>query len=173
MKKAFLLTLTVIVTTVATAQTNSKDDQALRNIIATLEKGWNTKSGETFSGVFAEVHDYIVVNGYYFPGFTRQGNAAAHQGLFNGIYKENRLKLKIDKVQFFRPDLAQITALGALYSKDSTVPADPAAIMTLIAEKKNEDWKIISFHNHHLESFIDRERSPIPLQVMYASWYKN
>lgn len=151
--------------------TSHRDEPAVHALIATLEDGWNTKSGKTFSSVFADVHDYIVVNGLYFSGFTRQGNAAAHQGLFDGIYKNRIIKLVVDKVTFFRPDLAQIIAIGGSYEKGSTLPEDPSIIMTVIAEKKNEVWKIISFHNHSLEGDI-KQASPMPMNVMYASWYK-
>jgi uncharacterized protein (TIGR02246 family) len=156
----------------ASAQTKPTDEQAVRNIVSTMETGWNDKNGDKFSSVFADVHDYIVVNGFYFPGFTKQGNAAAHQGLFNGVYKTVDIKLNVDKISFVRNDLAMIHILGASYQKGTAVPADPMIIMTVLAEKKNDNWKIISFHNHDLTSFEEKERSPVPMNVMYASWYK-
>ncbi|HEV7780939.1 MAG TPA: SgcJ/EcaC family oxidoreductase [Chitinophagaceae bacterium] len=172
MKKLILMATIISATMVAHAQSNQADEQAVRNICVTLEKAWNEKSGELFSSVFADVHDYIVVNGYYLPGFTRERNAATHQGLFDGIYKNTSIKLKIDKISFTRPDLAMINVLGARYNKDSMVPADPMAIMTILVEKKKDGWKIISFHNHEMEAF-DKDRMPVPMQVMFASWYKN
>lgn len=164
--------MTTLVMSASIAQNNSADEKAVRNIVSTLETGWNNKSGETFSSVFADVHDYIVVNGFYFPGFTRQRNAAQHQILFDGMYKDHTIILKVDKISFIRPDLAMVHILGAGYEKGTTAPADPEIIMTVLAEKKNDVWKIISFHNHNLESFKDKARSPVPLEVMYASWYK-
>lgn len=155
----------------AVTQVN-KDEEAIKGILTTLEKGWNAKSGETFSSVFADVHDYIVVNGMYFPGFTQKGNAAAHQSLFDGVYKTYDIKLKADKVTFFRPDLAQVVVIGAGYTKGGAAPQDPTIIMTLMVEKKGEDWKIISFHNHELNTADIQQRSPMPLKAMYASWYR-
>ncbi len=173
MKKTIILSImTTLVMSAAIAQNNTADEQSLRNIPTTLENGWNNKSGETFSSVFADVHDYIVVNGYYFPGFTKEHNAKQHQMLFDGIYKSVDIKLKVDKISFIRSDLAMLHILGASYGKGGAIPKDPEIIMTVLAEKKNDSWKIISFHNHTLESFKDRERSPMPLEVMYASWYK-
>jgi hypothetical protein len=43
--------------------------------------------------------------------------------------------------------------------------------MTVIAEKKNDLWKIISFHNHELNIEEIKQRG-VPLNIMYASWYK-
>lgn len=173
MKTIIFMAATVLATNWATAQTDNKDEQAVRSIFATLEKGWNSKSGETFSSVFADVHDYIVVNGFYFPNFTQQRNAAAHQSLFDGRYKTYDIKLKVDKVSFIRPDLAQAIVLGAGAERTAGTPADPNIIMTTLVEKKDGQWKIISFHNHNLESFNDQANAPFPLNVMYASWYKN
>src|SRR5687767_11970129 len=100
MKKIIIMSLTVLITTVSYSQTNSKDEQAVQNIFSTIQNGWNEKNGEKFASVFADVHDYIVVNGMYFSNFTRQGNAAAHQGLFNGVYKNVNVKLIVDKISF-------------------------------------------------------------------------
>ena len=170
MKKIIIMTLTVLSSTMSFGQTNSKDEQAIQNIVSTLQNGWNEKNSEKFSSVFADVHEYIVVNGMYFSNFTRQGNAASHQGLFNGIYKNVNVKLITEKISFLRPDLALVTATGGRYSNEKPIPEDPEIIMTVLAEKKNNEWKIISFHNHNLEASV--KQSPMPMNVMYASWYK-
>jgi uncharacterized protein (TIGR02246 family) len=161
-----------IASVVSLVPTQNKDEEAIRGLLINMEIAWNNKNGESFSSVFADVHDYIVLNGMYFPGFTKKGNAAAHQGLFNSIYKTYDIKLKVDKISFLRPDLAQVTILGAGYTKGEAVPQDPTIIMTVIAEKKEDAWKIISFHNHELNKEEIKQRSPMPLNVMYASWYK-
>jgi uncharacterized protein (TIGR02246 family) len=148
------------------------DEEAIKGVMSTLEKGWNSKSGETFSSVFADVHDYIVINGLYFSGFTTRGNAGAHQGLFNGVYKSKDIKIKVDKIAFLRSDLALVTAYAGMYETGGTSPKDPSAIMTVIVEKKNDAWKIISFHNHSLDEVLAMKQTPVPMNVMYASWYK-
>lgn len=156
----------------AFSQTQTKDEEALRAIFTTLEKGWNAKNGEIFSSVFAPTHDYVVVNGLYFSNFSRQANAFAHQGLFDGMYKTYDIRLKVDKINFIRPELAMVHTLGAGFEKGKPIPEHPGIIMTVLAEKKDGDWKIISFHNHNLESFREGVHAPMPLNVMYASWYK-
>ena len=169
MNKIIFLTITTLFAISGFAQ-KEKDEQALRAIVSTIESSWNNKSGQAFASVFADVHDYIVVNGLYFPGFTRQGNATAHQSLFDGVYKSRNVTMKVDKVQFVRPDLAMIHALAATYDIGTSVPADPGAIMTILAEKQKDGWKIISFHNHELNPDLKQKR-PMPLNVMFASWY--
>jgi uncharacterized protein (TIGR02246 family) len=172
MKQTLILMAITLTLSTANAQVNTADETSIRNLATVLEKGWNAKDGATFASVFADQHDYIVINGFYFSGMSRQQNAFAHQGLFNGIYKTNTLIMKIDKVTFFTPELAQMTVLAATY-EGTTKPADPTAIMTIITQKQKDGWKIISFHNHSLAESFAAKTPPVPYQVMYASWYKN
>lgn len=171
MNKIILMALAALATTLCFAQTNSKDEMAVRSLITTLETGWNNKSGAVFSSAFADVHDYIGVDGMYFSNFTKKQNEVAHQGLFDGVFKNRIIKLKVDKVTFFRKNLAQVIAIGANYEKGSNPPEDPGIIMTVKAEKKNKVWKIISFHNHAFNAEVIKQRG-VPLNVIYASWYK-
>lgn len=171
MKKVVSTLLAANLLVSAMAQ-NTDDEKSINAVFATLEKGWNSKSGQVFSSAFADVHDYIVVNGMYFSKLTRQGNAAAHQSLFDGVYKARDINLKVDKIQFIRSDLAMATAIGAGYQTGTTAPTDPGIIMTVLLEKKDADWKIISFHNHEIDASELKQRSPMPLNVMYAAWYK-
>lgn len=173
MKKVVLIIgLVFAVNQVLKAQNTKEDEQAITGIVQTLQSGWNEKNGEKFASSFADVHDYIVVYGMYLPGFTKVQNAKAHQQLFDGPYKTSQLKLQADKIRFYRSDLAQLTIIGGNYQKDQAIPKDPSIIMTLIVEKQKEGWKIISFHNHELNMEAIRKASPMPLEAMYASWYK-
>lgn len=73
MKKSILMSLTLLTATLSFAQQNNNDEQAVRSLVTTLETGWNNKSGETYASAFANVHDYIVVNGMYFSNWTKKG----------------------------------------------------------------------------------------------------
>lgn len=175
MKKTIFMATLISAAISATAQTNNADEQALRNIVSTMQKGWNAKDGKTFASGFAKVHDYIVINGMYLSAITPEMNANAHQGIFNSIYKTTDLELRVDKITFVRPDLALMYAIGATYQHGTAVPEDPMGIISMLVEKKDGEWKIISFHNCDIEvSFdpADAAKSPVPPKVMYASWYK-
>ncbi len=85
------------------------------------------------------------------------------------------IRLKVDKIKFIRPDIALMHVIGVMYGKGTEVPKDPGVLMSLLLEEKEGKWQIISFHNLDLETFQNKEienGSPIPLNVMYASWYK-
>ncbi len=149
---------------------NENDPDAIRSIIATMQKGWNARDGQLFASVFDGEHDYIVLNGLYFPGMSRQANARAHQDLFNGIYKDENVEMRTDRIRSLRKDLVQVTVFSSRYLVNAPLPEHPQSIMTILMEKKNHEWKIISFHNHALDSSV--QHGPLPMNLMYAGWYQ-
>ena len=175
MKKTIMLSTIAALTMNASIAQDKTDEQSIRNIVTTMQTGWNAKDGKIFASGFAKVHDYIVINGMYMSGITTEINAASHQNIFNTIYKTTSVELRIDKINFVRPDLAFMYVLGVTYPQGTAIPENPSAIISMAVEKKNNEWKIISFHNSPIEvSFNtgDEARSPIPPKQMYASWYK-
>ena len=172
-----LFTLPIIffaVTTLTHAQLNDNDRTALRTMVQTLEDGWFAKSGKKFASQFAPVHDYIVWNGMYMSNITPEENAIAHQGIFDTFYKYTDLKLRVDKMKSLRPDLALIHVLGATYERGTAAPENPKVIITMLVEKQNDTWKIISFHNCDIEISFDPDAqttSPVPPRAMFGSWY--
>jgi len=178
MKKTIILSvITAFIMNAAIAQQDkAADEQVIRGIVSNMQTGWNNKDGKIFASSFAKVHDYIVINGMYLSGITQEINAASHQGIFNSIYKTTDLQLKMDKISFVNPNLALVYILGATYQHGTAVPENPGAMISLVIEKKNDDWKIISFHNGPIQvSFNpgDEARAPVPPKQMFASWYKN
>jgi uncharacterized protein (TIGR02246 family) len=175
MKKLMLIASITIFSLAAAAQTGNKDEESIRDVVKTMETGWAEKSGEKFASVFAPVHDFVVWNGYYFPNQNRQANAAGHNFLFRGPYKTMDVRLKVDKIKFIRNDIALVHTLGGLYEKGKPAPENPGVLMSMLMEKKDGIWQILSFHNLDLESFQDKEiaaGSPMPASIMYANWYK-
>lgn len=175
MKKSIIMATLISTAIAVKGQTGASDEQAIRNIVATMQKAWNVKDGKLWASGFAKVHDYIVINGMYLSAITPEINANAHQGIFNSIYKTTDLELRVDKVTFVRPDLALVYVIGATYQHGTAVPENPGGMISMVVEKKNDEWKIISFHNCDIEISFDgagANQSPIPPKVMYASWYK-
>lgn len=157
-----------------TAQTTSQDETAINAAIHMMEEGWNAKSGKLFARPFAQTHDYIVVNGLYLPQISVEGNAEVHQRIFDTVYKNNMLRLVVDKVKFIRPDLALVHVFAGSHEAGTPEAKHPTAIISGILEKQGGEWKIISFHNCNIEVSFEpgaRTGSPKPLTEVYASWY--
>lgn len=150
------------------------DEQAISNLIDIMQQGWNSGNGATFASAFAEDHDFIVWNGYYMKHNTISDNARGHQQIFDTFYKDTQLFYTIDKIKFIRKDLALIHVFGAVAPKGNTRPKDPQVLFSAIAEKKDSEWKLISFHNLDLEVFQNEQLmkgAPAAPSVMYANWY--
>lgn len=175
MKKLFTLSVLFIgFITAATGQISMKDQEAIRNAVRTMQDGWNARSGQMFSTSFAPTHDYIVWNGLYFNDQSRENNARAHQGIFDSVYKTTDVKLTVDDMRQIREDLVLVHVLGATYEHNTPVPDNPKVIISMLMEKQNSEWKIISFHNSDIEISFEPgvpNGSPVPPQAMFKSWY--
>lgn len=175
MKKLCMLSilLTGIIVT-SFAQINPRDEAAIHSIVRTMEQGWNAKSGKIFSTHFAPTHDYIIWNGVFLNELTREGNAMSHQGIFDSFYKTTDLRVVVNKIRPIREDLALVQVLGATHEHNTPVPENPKVIITMLMEKKNNEWSIISFHNSDIEISFDPAEpngSQVPPQDMYKHWY--
>lgn len=175
MKKVCMLSvLFIAIIATASAQINPRDEAVIHGIVRTMEEGWNAKSGKTFATHFAPTHDYIVWNGVFLKDLTREGNAMSHQGIFDSFYKTTDVRLIVSKMSPIREDLVLVHALGATYEHNTPIPENPKVIITMLMEKKNNEWSIISFHNSDIEISFDPgvpNGSPVPPQVMYQNWY--
>ncbi len=174
MKKFIPFIALSMAATQATFAQTTNDTQAIQQVVKTMSQSWSSADGAGFASVFADQHDYIVWNGFYFREINPEMNAASHNGIFNSIYKDTDAHFTLDKVKFIREDLALIHVLGAISKKTEGRPQDPQVLFTAIVEKMEGAWKIISFHNLDLKVFTDemiRKNAPMPPQVMYASWY--
>ncbi len=172
MKTLSLLVMTVFSFSLGFSQ--QKEEQAIRQVVETMIGGWNAGSGEQFASVFADDHDFIVWNGYFFTGMNQAQNAVNHQRIFDTMYRDTKNHAVVDKIRFIRKDLALIHILAAVTPKEDARPKDPQVLISAILEKQADDWKILSFHNLDLEAFQNedmKKASPIPVEQMYASWY--
>ena len=123
------------------------DEAAIRQVIQTLQDGWNQKDGARFASPFAEEHDYVVINGMFLPKWAREANARQHQQLFDGIYKEVDIQLRVSKIRSLSPHLIVAHIQGHSHPKGK--PADHLSdvIMTMVLERGASGWKIVAFHN--------------------------
>ena len=157
----------------------SPDEMAIQEVLQGIEDAWAAKDGEQFAAYFANDHDFIVWTGMYFPNINQATNARNHQGIFNSIYKNWDVTLRVDKTRFIRPDLALVHVLGAGRDKGQEIPPYPNVIQSVLMEKTGASWQIISFHNLDIE-YESNLRKNFPTEVdkvvyakkHYKGWYK-
>ena len=119
------------------------DEAAMRESVKQLETGWNTKSGAVFAKPFAEDADYVVINGMYFKG--RADIQAAHQRIFDTIFKDTKISLTVKQIRFLRSDVAVVHVNGHRDGPTKELTGD--AILTLVMTKEQQGWTIAAFQN--------------------------
>lgn len=144
MRNAIVTLLLLTISNMLYAQNHlTPDETAIRDNVKQLETGWNKKSGAIFARPFAEDADYVVINGMYFKGRTQI--ETAHQQIFDTIFKETTVTLKIRQIRFLRPDVAVVHVNGHRDGPTKELVQD--ALVTLVMTKEKENWTIAAFQN--------------------------
>ena len=123
--------------------TANADDVAIRQNVKQLETGWNTKSGALFAKPFAEDADYVIINGMYIKG--RTVIETGHQQIFDTIFKDTTITLKVKQIRFLRPDVAVVHIEGHRDGPTKELVQD--ALLTLVMTKEKAGWTIAAFQN--------------------------
>lgn len=123
------------------------DEAAIKQAAQTMQEGWNKKDGKMFASPFAEKHDYININGLYLPNITRDSNARAHQGLFDGPYKEIDLQLRAAKVKFLSADVAVMHIQGYTHTKAKVEEKRQDIVLTAVLQRTAGKWEVVAFQN--------------------------
>ena len=155
-----LKNLTILVFVLFIANVNSyaqkddskiQDESAIRANIEQMMKGWNTKSGAEFAKPFAEDSDYVVVNGMHIKG--RAANAQGHQQIFDTIYKDSNVSLKVEQIRFLRPDVAVVHVHTTLKVKQRDSTSEHSGRITMVMTKNKDKWEIAAFQNTPIQEF--------------------
>ena len=123
----------------------NQDEAAVRQIVKSVEAGWNAHDGKAFAAPFAADADYVVVNGMYIKG--KDAIEKGHTGIFTTIYKDSRNTATIKSVRFLRPDVAVVHVEWNLEFQANGEIRKGHALNTMIMTKDNGKWSIAAFHN--------------------------
>lgn len=132
---------------------DAEDIQAIQALTKTMVQGWNTGDGELYSSVFGENADYVTFNGERYIG--REHIAEAHQELFDGVLKGSTFEnVNIISIRFPLGHTAIVHMTGYVKQKwRKKAPESRKSIQTLVAIRKNEEWRFTSFHNTRVQRF--------------------
>ena len=136
----------------------SDDEVAVRALYTQLMDGWNKGSGEAFAAPFAEDGHLIAFDGTHFKG--RDEIVSFHQPLFDKWLKGTRLVGEVESVRFLSPDVARMHALGETVMRGKSRPApERDSIQTLVAIKRNGEWRLAAFQNTRVRLMSRNARS--------------
>src|SRR5262249_54048513 len=110
--------------------------------------GFNSKDSAVFASAFADVHDYVIINGTLVPNMTREANAQVHQELFEGSRQsalggslsEIQAQYEIRNIRFLTPEITVVHVSTGADGHEGT-------IITAVMQKQAGEWRIVAFHN--------------------------
>ena len=147
----------LLVTHSSSAAETTKDEEAIKAVVAAFDKAMNAKDAAALSSVFNEDGDFVNV-----IGMTAHGRKAIeqfHRPLFEGdgtkgipSFKNAVFKVAETRIRFIRPDVASVDVIwtqtgSTLEGKDRGLRR---GLMSWIATKEQGKWGVAVMHNMDL-----------------------
>jgi uncharacterized protein (TIGR02246 family) len=156
---ALLMTI-LCISAVAPAATGDKekDEAAIRDLAASVEKAHNAHDARAFAALFAPDGDFTSVR-----GMTARGRKAIeefHRPMFEGdtrkgnpSFKEAVLKVDEVRVRFLRPDVASVDILWTQNGSKAPDGKDRGirqGLMSWVVTREDGTWQVTVMHNMDL-----------------------
>ena len=121
------------------------DEREVRVLYQRLLKGWNEQDAEAMAATFAEDGEVIGFDGSVMTG--RAEIASTLQQIF-ASHRTPPYVSKVRSVRLLAPDVAVLRAVVGMAPPGET-DLDPQlnAWQTLLAAKRDEEWRIVLFQN--------------------------
>lgn len=139
-----------------TATDRSKDEAAIRAIIANLNDAWTRGDAKSWGEQFAEDADFTVWTGTYVKG--REAITRGHEEIFGTIYKGTKLRLNVRSIRFLRTDVAVVHADGSVVKTEEEFPPTPQVVPAFVLTKEKGRWRIAVFQNTRVQSRQDSKQ---------------
>ena len=135
---------------------HSKDEAAIRAIIANLNDAWTKGDARMWGEQFAEDADFTVWTGTYVKG--REAITRGHEEIFGTIYKGTKLRLTVRSIRFLRDDVAVVHADGSVVKQEEEFPSTPQVVPAFVLTKEKGQWRIAVFQNTRVQSRQDSKQ---------------
>jgi uncharacterized protein (TIGR02246 family) len=121
------------------------DEQLINGILQHLETAWNGYDSVGFAAVFAEDANFIHIFGGQLDG--RSAIEAAHQNIFETIYRGSHASFVLRSIRFLRPDVAVVFARAHVKFKEGNEAREIETRPTFVVLKEQGRWQIVAFQN--------------------------
>lgn len=89
------------------------NDAAIERLAEAMQRGWNDKDGARSPRSSLPSTITSNIRGSFIPDATREGNARVHQQLFDSVYKDVDIQLRVAEPVFSRPTPSSCTCKAA------------------------------------------------------------
>lgn len=117
----------------------------LSGLVAHLEASWNRYDSQAFASIFAEDADFIHILGAHYVG--RDAIEKGHRVIFDTIYKNSENQVRVEKIRALGNDVAVVFTESTLQFFQGGEKVKAKSRPTLIAQRKNGEWVIVTFQN--------------------------
>jgi uncharacterized protein (TIGR02246 family) len=162
---ALLMTILCISAAPAAATgEKEKDEAAIRQLAASVEKAHNAHDAKALAAVFAADGDFTSVKGKTAHG--RKAIEELHRPMFEGdtskgnpSFKEAVLKVDEVRVRFLRPDVASVDILWTQTGSKAPDGKDRGTrqgLMSWVVTQEDGTWQVTVMHNMDLLPVVTR-----------------
>jgi uncharacterized protein (TIGR02246 family) len=129
---------------------NATPDSVRREIealLAQLAASWAMGDGKAYGELFCEDAQYVEAPGRRVRGKT--AIAKSHQRIFDTFFRHTRVASRTPaEIRQIVPDVVLIESSGAvLFPGEDVKDVSPNGLMTMVAKRGEQGWRIISFQN--------------------------
>jgi uncharacterized protein (TIGR02246 family) len=121
------------------------DEAAIRQIVRSVETGWNAGDAAAFAAPFAVDADYVVVDGKRLKG--RPAIEEGHAAIYATIYKGSRIAGEIENLRFLSPEVAVVHVRWVLEYPADGEKRTTRAMNSMVMTRAEGEWSIAAFHN--------------------------
>jgi uncharacterized protein (TIGR02246 family) len=124
---------------------NMESERIVSEIVADLERAWNTADGAAFARSFAQDADFVNIRGDHLRG--RDVIGKGHQGIFDTIYKGSVVRYRVADVRMIAAGVLLAHVKATLKAPTGPLAGEHDSLFTLVLVRGDDDWRITAFHN--------------------------
>ena len=113
---------------------------------AAIESAWNAADGERYGAQFADVTDFVNIRGEHHHG-NGSYIGAAHQGIFDSIYRGSTVRYAVDAARRVAPNVVVAHATSTLDAPSGPLEGIHNSKMTVVLVEEGGTWQATAFHN--------------------------
>lgn len=132
---------------------HSKDEAAIRAIVANLGDAWTKADARQWGAQFAEDADFTAWTGGSVKG--REEITRGHEQVFHVFYPGTKLRLVVRGLRFLRDDVAVAHLEASVVKKEEEFPPAPQTVPVAVLTKEKGRWQIAVFQNTRVQSRQD------------------
>jgi uncharacterized protein (TIGR02246 family) len=121
------------------------DVDVSNEISAALTTAWNQHDMKAFASLFHVDAAFVNIRGLYLRG--RDEIEQHHSVIHAGVYKDSTAHFVVEDSREVVPGLIVAHLRSEVQGREGANGETRGALMTLVIELRNSDWKIVAAHN--------------------------